>query len=511
MRWASATADTTLWPVIFDRRRGQVPAADLHDLAGLSAVASESRRRTSVVVATVGLSFVGANVYYFHRWVFRYSSEGTSPTYANTPFAWKVGKYLLLAVVMAALWVWLARRPRELIRAIRDAPTGRVGPLAAIWAAYCAVVTLVAVPGSEVAREAVVWFIFVPLVLALGVVRLHRSSLQLLGRLGVALVVYHVVFLGVQLAYYFADRRLPALAYDGGLVRFGAGLDDPNGFGVMVVLPITLTVTLWNATSRHVRSLALLVGFAVLLFVPLSFSAAIGCIVALAALSPILRRLRILFQVCGAALVIGVLLLQSSYVRGVVDAKSRSALGRFDFGRSGGLSDYLDDITIGRALFGAPDVVVASENSYVVAFSTFGLVGLVILLAVIVIAAQRSITTSWRAADGGHRRVAAIYAGLGAYIIGFAVAALGVPFFAVFPANMLFWIVALVGAAGPQLLADLGPGDEALLGTAPVDSAPVDTAGVGAAPDGTARDDTDPVEIDPIDRALAGTGEATDA
>ena len=53
-------------------------------------------------------SFYTLLFYNFHRYIFKYNAEGTSPTYANTPLLWKISKYIILSGVVGIFLIVLS-------------------------------------------------------------------------------------------------------------------------------------------------------------------------------------------------------------------------------------------------------------------------------------------------------------------------------------------------------------------------------------------------------------------
>lgn len=417
----------------------------------------------------VSVVFLAANAYYFHRWAFQYSNAGTSPTYANTPFVWQAAKYPLMLGASGVLWVGVLYRRRTGRRESESFPdttrrwwripyvtTARLAPGLAVVAAYSLLVVAVALRNDAGARELLGWWFFVPVVLLVPAVAPTMLSLRIYRTAGLILLGYHVAFLALQLFWYFSDDRLPALAYSGGgLVRFGGGLDDPNGFGLMLVLPILLTLTMWRSFSGWWWAMILLAVSLSSLFLTLSYSAAAGLVVGLLALAPITRRARIMVWVVVGLAATAAILSTSGYIRGVVSDKSRSAWSRFDFGRDSAngaeIIDYFHHLTPIRFLFGTPAEDVATENGYLKLLTFFGAVGLLAVCILIVIAVRRGLETIRLARERGDVVVVRLFEGLTAFIVGWSVASLGVPYFGVFPANMLFWLVAMLCAVGPHL------------------------------------------------------------
>ena len=421
-------------------------------------------RRVALWVATV---FVGANVYYFHRYAFRYNSDDTSPTYVDTPFVWQAAKYVLVLAAASVAWAWtwrVVRTPnRRSMTVWRDfdvRPTGGFAPLMLTFVVYAALITAAVSPSNNNFGDLIaVWF-FLPVVLLVAVASLGRLSFVVYGWAGVGLIGYHVAFSALQLVMFVAFDRLPALAYENGLTRFGGGLDDPNGFGVMVVLPLLLGVAMWSSFPKRwlvVVALAVLAG---LLFLTLSFSAAIGCIAGFVALAVLTRHGKLLGAIAATLLVFMAVGWAWGYTRGVIDDKMDSALSRFDLGGSGnqaGMTDFFADSSVFSFVFGDPGTSYRSENSYLLLLTNFGLVGLALVVALAIVAFGRGLITARRARAAESLELARLYDGLLAFMVAFAVASLGVPYFEVFPVNMLFWIVAVLAAMGPNVCASSEP------------------------------------------------------
>lgn len=193
-----------------------------------------ARDLTGVVLALLAIALY----YNWYRYPFRINSTDTSPTYADTPLWLSLGKYLLVALVLAAA-VGARSLDRERVRLLR--------PLEALAYAYLAAVPIVAgiaVAEPDIAQIGV--FFLVPLVLLpFGGWRVEPARINRLVRA----TVY--VAIGVQLlqvALFLTVGRLPALAYtDTVSIRFGSFLDDPNGFGILVawMLPFTWAYFGW--------------------------------------------------------------------------------------------------------------------------------------------------------------------------------------------------------------------------------------------------------------------------
>jgi hypothetical protein len=422
-------------------------------------------RRIALWVAT---ALFAANVYYFHRYAFRYNNDETSPTYTDTPFFWQATKYFLMFAATALAWAsawWAVRTPgRRSFAVWRDfdvRPTGGFAPLMGALLLYGALITLTVSPSNDNFGNLIgVWF-FLPIVLLVVVAPLGRPSFTVYGWAGVGLIGYHVVFSAQQLLLFVALDRLPALAYENSLTRFGGGLDDPNGFGVIVVLPMLLCVAMWSSFPKRWPVVAVFSVLGVLLFLTLSFSAAIGCIAGFVVLAVLTRRGKLLAAI-GATLAVFVAIGRVwSYTRSVIEDKMESALTRFDFGGAGdqaGISDFFSDFSLVHFVFGDPGTSYRSENSYLLILTNFGLIGLGLVIALVIVAFRRGVVTAHQARAKQSVELARLYEGLLAFMVAFAVASIGVPYFEVFPVNMLFWTVAVLAAMGPNVTGLAKPG-----------------------------------------------------
>ena len=166
-------------------------------------------------------------LYNFHRYIFKYNSEGTSPTYANTPLIWQIGKYLILFVLLPIFYSCLHYR-KKLYKEYA---------VIYFWIFFVVLINILnffawgSIFVDEI--EYCIWFVaFLP----------YCFAVQDLNSLGIdfekilkwtAIILFISNLIAVANFYLFG--RLPALAYEGGLVRFGSFWDDPNSFGIICV------------------------------------------------------------------------------------------------------------------------------------------------------------------------------------------------------------------------------------------------------------------------------------
>lgn len=391
---------------------------------------------------------LGSQIYYFHRYVFRYSDPGTSPTYAPTPFIWQFGKYALLGLATAILFanVTSRRKPRIQHRGLNS--------FLFTMTIVCAVFTLVEVMlvGPSVGSTLIELWWFWPTLLLLP--HIYRDAIPLervLNVIGI-LALYNILFSAWQLFNYHHSGRLPALAYPHGLIRFGGGLDDPNGFGIWVILPLLLLAAGWPRYMTRRARLILAIVLLYLLVRTVSYSAGIAFLMGFLLFVVITRQFN--RAVAGLVVLIGGLSyeISSGAVSRAIGYKVASAGSRFDFSATTGLSStgkpaytvsgYLNHLDLTRFLFGGAATAPHTEIGYLAVAMSFGFPAMLLLLGVICITVGYGIRRTRSFRNAGRELEAKLVGALTAYCFAFAVGSLGVPYFTVFPANLFFWLVA---------------------------------------------------------------------
>jgi hypothetical protein len=165
--------------------------------------------------------------YDFHRYIFKYNSEGTSPTYTNTPIIWKMGKYLLMMIIAAVFFSCLTY-------------TKRVNKWFIFIYGVIIFILLVNLLNFVIYRELDIdeveyclwFFVIIPYWFAAdSVFNIDINYRKIMTWSAIILFISN----GIAVGNYYLTGRLPALGYDGGLVRFGGFWDDPNAFGIACV------------------------------------------------------------------------------------------------------------------------------------------------------------------------------------------------------------------------------------------------------------------------------------
>lgn len=185
------------------------------------------------------------NVYYFYRYIFKYNSEMTSPTYSDTPMGLQIAKYILAVAVIFLVFVYLYRSNVKI-------KIGLIEKVLAIGTIYVLIKSLQQSSFELFAKR----YLF--LICAYAIMFVKDTSYEKgLINVNIVLFVYHLCYSLFQISLYIFSKRLPALAYEGGLVRFGGGWDDPNAFAIYLIIPFCYILSRILQTKFNRKTLLL--------------------------------------------------------------------------------------------------------------------------------------------------------------------------------------------------------------------------------------------------------------
>jgi len=357
-------------------------------------------------------------LYDAYRYPFRINST-LNPGYSDTPFALQAGKYVVLAAICVALFLWARHRP-----ALPDV-------LLLVACAWIGARCLAAVAASHETQsfDVAAPFVFGACVaVLLPPLRVGRVAYLA----AAAAVVVHAVVNVIEINLLVFTGRLPGLSLPGDeLKRFGGLWDDPNSVGVFSALVIVFLV----ARRRYVWWLIALAAFNLL--VSISYSGVAALVVGLWVVL-LRRRPRLAAAVVPviAAVAVAVFLFPFEHVPGVgswLAAKQDSALLRIRKDTLPGPDNWL--------LGGS--VPYLSESSVAALVNTAGLLALcLVLIWVAASVARTSVSTrEW----------------LIPLLVAFAVASQLVPYIGVFPLGTLFPIVLSLAALREEELESRAP------------------------------------------------------
>jgi len=350
----------------------------------------------------------------------------------------EAGKYgLALALFILSAIIVLANRGRTR-RIDRDALILLI--LTGGFATYCFAlgVTFLQGTATEGAYRVIRGYFFFPL---LALVPFHFRGWSSLRKYFAIVVIfgcaYHIGYSAIQILAFELFGRLPSLAFPGGLVRFGGGWDDPNGFGGFVVLPLLFLISDAFLLSKRKRVLIGAV-LAPLLVLTVSVAAAASMVGALVCYVALRRKWWLLI---GLAAVVALPLL-SSTVRDLLmfayQAKEASVESHFV---SMSLGDFFSQSSMIEVLFGRHGANASISESYYVALAEdFGCVGAIWFLTIIGLTLVNALRKARALGLANDHKGAETFRVLASFIAGLSFASVGIAYYLVFPVNLYLWL-----------------------------------------------------------------------
>ncbi len=404
-----------------------------------------------------------SQLFYSYRYILQYSSSGTSPSYDDTPLEIQAVKYLI-ALLFLGLMV---------IAGLLQLRTGRLrrNRLFLIFIAcviFCIPCIKALMVGDLFSEESSVFYLirgcFILPLIAWALLFYHQDSfIKKLLTWGIFYpFLFHVAYSIVQYVLFFSTGRLPALAYKGGVVRFGGGWDDPNGFGIFLLLPILLLLTNIKLDTlvpydRISKSLYTAVAL-ILLVMTISYSALIGFIAGVACFMAMTFKKIWVIPVLG---LVGISSLLYSPFRIWLLSNIEGKMGSMEahLYELHALESFLsNDLT--TLIIGELNYTHFSENFYQFLLFNFGLVGLFAMAFFLVITFLRGWWLFFHPQNAGHPDFRSFIAVATSFFTGFSVASLGIPFFLNYPVNIYFWLFAgFIWVAHPPETSEQTQGD----------------------------------------------------
>lgn len=204
-------------------------------------------KKDKVLSRIIVFFYVFINFYYIYRYILQYNSALTSPTYSNTPAIFQDFKYYI-AFLICILGIYVLLYFHIKIKIYK------LEILFIFLALFFCIKSFITSDYSLLIK----YFTFA----AVAYFVLFIENTDDLGRkillVNQLILLYHIVYSLIQIFLYLGFKRLPALAYDNGYVRFGGGWDDPNSFGIYLCLPIIYLLTHFFEVSKEWKKTALL-------------------------------------------------------------------------------------------------------------------------------------------------------------------------------------------------------------------------------------------------------------
>jgi|GEM_PF-2557122 len=366
-------------------------------------------------------ALIFCTVYESYRYPLKINQTGTSPTYSDTPVAFQAAKFL---VVLLICLVALPYIPKRLLAYKKWVLAGLVTCMSAYSVFKAATVEF----GNTAYINAAFW----PLAVLILVLSARTVTFTALNRYFRFVLFYALASTAVEVLLFVTIRRLPALAYANSLaVRFGAFLDDPNGFSAIWYMLMGWAYYCYSGRKRWIMEAVLV--FCLLL--TQSFTA-IGYLVLLA----LFFSFRSFVRKPKPILVLGLGTILAVFLS-FTGSQLFALLSAIVQTRRGSVDEHLSQVTTTSTspgldwIFGT-STYKALESYWVGSLLNFGIPWYLINLlvtATLVFAVYRALK---RARD---RRQKAVMSGMLMFCCYFVFANLNLPMFLVFPINVIFF------------------------------------------------------------------------
>lgn len=213
------------------------------------------------------LSFYSLNLYYWYRYILRYNTDYASAEYRDTPTFLRGGKYAVVVVLAVLLVLAMLYFKKKVILG---------GPEIAL-VLFAAIMLI----KSMYQRNYLLFFKMLIFALpAYGVMYMGDDPIQPFIRWFRIVYVYHIIYSAFEIFMYFTFGWMTGLAIPG-LIRFGGGLDDPNGFSIFMIIPLCYFICNLIENGLFSRWLPHAIVAFVLFFITYSFSGYAGAVVML--------------------------------------------------------------------------------------------------------------------------------------------------------------------------------------------------------------------------------------
>lgn len=392
------------------------------------------KKKVEIEYLIIGYIWI-SQLYYSYRYLLKINSTGTSPTYSDTPLFLKIFKYILLAVFMILILININYKD-FIDKNSRFIGLKKKSPfIIMILFIIFIMIKIIVVKDISILIKILPFLFFSLLVIF---VRDKEKFVELLINNLKYMLYFHIFYSGIQILAYIFIGRLPALAYAEGLVRFGGGYDDPNGFGMFLILPtIYLCFKNFIYKNINVKEIILLGIILFLEIITWSFT----CLGLLVVIYGGTLAYYLLFKVKSKKIKTIILIIIPIIIM-FITFIFKDLLLEVLLAKLGSINAHLNEISIIEQfreykvieiLFGSFNKYFALENYMKQFLLNYGLVGVSFLLYIIILLVKY-LKTSMLVKD--YKYIVGIV-----YVFTYLIGNLNLPFMMVYPVNILFFVI----------------------------------------------------------------------
>lgn len=447
----------------------------LKDLESFTRYITDLSIKNDKIALTLIVYLAISQIYYSYRYILGYGSTATSQIVRDTPIEFQLGKYIITGIFyLVTAFVLLSNRHKYYKYFYLVYKNSKLElTVLAVVILYLGVslvkfdLNFFDFAFKEIAKAE----FFIPVALIFFFVEQKERLIQALSKLTLWALFYQVIGFALTYIGLVVFDKLPAQSYPGQFIRFGGIWDDPNAFAFFLLIPFFLLLVVGDAYKKY-KNLAIIGIFVitVMIFLSLSLTSWIAGAVGVLVLLVINRtgfRLRSVSLVIAIFIILG---LFSPYSRTFVYSKIASfqarvcsilnstnqsdcqkfleqfgILGDFNFGyvtEDGVKPDnppaVNDSSSVSTTLIGKSGNPIFNENYYLAIFFNYGLVGVSLFGAVLLLALRRARNLYRKSADSARN-----YLGLFSlpFIGALSVGMMALPYPAMYPINIYIWLI----------------------------------------------------------------------
>lgn len=363
--------------------------------------------------------FYFINFYYVYRYIFKYNGSNTSPTYYDTPVALQIFKYCV-AFLFFLIGIFFLFKFKVKIE---------VGIFEIVISAMALEFMIKSIYVMEFSVFIKYFTFLVMAYFVMFLCDLDDFISKVLAANKIVLI-YHIIYSGIQVIFYVCFDRLPALAYRDGYVRFGGGWDDPNSFGIYLCLPIVFLLCSYMEEAKTLKKFMFIFLCIILEIMTLSLTGYCGLFISLFF---VVLRYRKKFNWCiiGGISAVGfvLLILNSSILYKAIKWK----MGSIELHLKMLLPEFADG-SFSSVLFGS-NKYIHSENFYNVILKNAGLIYWIGTIGLTIYGIYMSYNVYKK------NKSDIICFTCMVFLVTFSIAQMGIPYSLCVPVNYIYWLV----------------------------------------------------------------------